>query len=355
MVAPTPIRPKPIPPKVPASLATSAAPAAAAAQAAPAVGSGGMGPAASSSVAAVDARARVTDEEMAAINAKLKAVSAGSKGQPRPEGIAGDAPSAPKRQLGSAPEAAGRGASASAAGAAASAPSSSDGAAAASPPSPAKRLLPAGPQPASFLRFVLLTPDGEEATDERASELAACSHDADLAAAALQAAGASGIGRTAAQPYSGIRGQYSWEELASGNLCIELPEGAPRPARLLAQLWEQPNYAEANRALVPKLGLGHGSKDAAGSEGASMLALPDPTAPPATPLASAVVTLDPSCTLATSSDASAAALATLASGSNGWGAAGDDETAGEMEVLLKGRSGLGRDYRVRFAFRIAIW
>ena len=90
-------------------------------------------------------------------------------------------------------------------------------------------LRPPPEHPASFLRLLLLSDDGEavsapnEAGFAAAAELASRTH-------------ADGLARTAAQPYSGIRGYYSWEELAGGNLRLELPRGSSRPIKLLAQV-----------------------------------------------------------------------------------------------------------------------
>ena len=36
-------------------------------------------------------------------------------------------------------------------------------------------------------------------------------------------------------------------------------------------------------------------------------------------------------------------------------ALGSQDPQGEMEVLLMGRAGLGKDYRVSFNYQIAIW
>ena len=123
----------------------------------------------------------------------------------------------------------------------------------------------------------------------------------------------------------------SWED-AGDKLHLELPLGSARPPRLLAQLWEDPDFGAANRKRVPKLGalLAASARAPAPKEG-----LADPAASGGEPLASAVVTIQP--------PAGAAAAA----------ATGDGR--GEMEMVLKGRAGLGKDYRVRFGYQISIW
>ena len=80
--------------------------------------------------------------------------------------------------------------------------------------------------------------------------------------------------------------------------------------------------------------------------------LPDPTAPPALPLASAVVALDTAsaANLLTPGRSTTAPLdAKSPSASEG------EDSAGEMEVILNGQGGLGRDYRVHFTYTISIW
>ena len=269
--------------------------------------------------------ATVSDEEMALIRAKLQAVSAGPKGQMEHEaaGVKPDMPTAPKQPGAGTPTTAGATMAVTAAGA-----GEVKGSPVASSPSGMKR---GGPQPATFLRFILLTHGGEGA-DERATALDSTAADATLMAAAADAAGASGVARTDAQRYSGIRGVYSWEELAGGVLALDLPAGTARPPKLLAQLWEQPNFDP--RMNVPRLGLMRGAaSDALPSDA------PDPTALPAVALASAVVTLDMAKGL----------VATHV------GEVAGDDAAGEMEVLLKGRAGLGKDFRVHLTYRVAIW
>ena len=85
----------------------------------------------------------------------------------------------------------------------------------------------------------------------------------------------------------------------------QVPLGAAWPFAVVAELWEDPR----------------GPTDA--------------MAPPAQPLASAVVKLRGR------ADASEAEK-------------GQDET-GEMEVVLSGRAGLGRDYHVSFRYMASIW
>ena len=191
-----------------------------------------------------------------------------------------------------------------------------------------------GPQPASFLRFILLTKGGGQETLE-----------------ALSACGTKGVARTAAQPYSGIRGMYSWEELSGGNLCIELPAGSERPCRLLVELWGQPNHAHANRLLVPKLGLEDKKtpwlKTFSAQDGDDPLLSADPTgsSPPAAPLATGVVTLEPK------DDGSAGFFSGTAAAA-AEKAKGDGDAAGAIEVQLRG---VGKAYNLRFDFEISIW
>lgn len=182
---------------------------------------------------------------------------------------------------------------------------------------------PLGVQPATFLRFILLSDHGEGVSLPGPAGVSAV-------ADAVLLAGEEGIARTAAQPYSGIRGQYSWEELAEGELCIELPEGSARPPYILAQLWEDPNHASNNRARVPKLNALKPLKG--GPTAPTPPAGTDAMAGGALPLASAVIQLRPPANAP---------------------AAGDG--TGEMEVVLKGRAGLGKDYNVRFGYTISIW
>ena len=143
---------------------------------------------------------------------------------------------------------------------------------------------PLGVQPATFLRFILLSDHGEGVSLPGPAGVSAV-------ADAVLLAGEEGIARTAAQPYSGIRGQYSWEELAEGELCIELPEGSARPPYILAQLWEDPNHASNNRARVPKLNALKPLKG--GPTAPTPPAGTDAMAGGALPLASAVIQLRP--------------------------------------------------------------
>jgi centrin-1 len=202
-----------------------------------------------------------------------------------------------------------------------------------------------GPQPATFLQFVLLD---EARGEEVAAVLSGLS--AGLSSAQTDAAvnaGSSGVARTAAQPYSGIRGCYAWGDmLTGGNLHIELPKGSPRPVRLLVQLWE--------------------GRKSNGRSSAGDAALGDPTAPPATPLASCVATLQPRANVqplpptATPASTPSATVSLPKQKQSGGGqqsesGADPDAGAGQLEVLLRGRAGLGRDYRVQLGWKIAIW
>ena len=125
--------------------------------------------------------------------------------------------------------------------------------------------------------------------------------------------------------------------------------GSARPPTVLLELWEQPNFALANRLNVPKLGLASSSSAASARADGSSTALPDPTASPdATPLASAVVTLDPS-------GLHAAAPGTSVAAADGVLATKANNEMMDVEVLLPGRRGLGKAFTVRFGVGISIW
>ena len=149
------------------------------------------------------------------------------------------------------------------------------------------------------------------------------------------------------------------------------------------ELWEDPNFAHANRMRVPKLEPLLGMRKPAAAS-APLVAEGAAANAPAFPLAATIFTLDPSTQAdqppaAMASDATAkqaerqpkgvggaAAKAKLERG----GAAPKPEaaaappvlaanpggdTSGEMEVYLTGRAGLGRDYRVHLNYQISIW
>ena len=161
--------------------------------------------------------------------------------------------------------------------------------------------------------------------------------------AAASDAPRSSVARTAAQPFSKIRGNYSWEAYAGGNLTLELPRGWSQPPRLIVQLFEDHNFAQHNRARVPTL------FSAAPSAAPPNPAASDPTAGDAIPLASTVITLD-------GARPPPATYSTL--GNNGVvppPAVGVDDGLFATEAVLRGRRGLGKDFKVRFTYQISIW
>ena len=192
------------------------------------------------------------------------------------------------------------------------------------------------------------------------------------------------MARTASQPYSNIREHYSWgESYSGGDLCLELPRGWESPPSLRIELWEDANFSATKRVpmLLPSAKLSPFSPPKPNPKVA------DPCAPPNTPLATALVPLDVSKGTRLPMSVSAAPAAAPASApaaskpthtggeigtaSNDSGSRAlvtvsvpaaskrpssvlDDESPVEMEAVLRGRRGLGKDYRVVFSFKTSI-
>ena len=199
---------------------------------------------------------------------------------------------------------------------------------------------------------------------------------------------AGSMARTASQPYSNIREHYSWgESYSGGDLRLELPRGWQSPPSLRIELWEDANFAATKRVpmLLPSTKLSPFTM--APPKPDAKLALVDPCAPPNTPLATALVPLDVSKGTRLPMSVSAAPAAAPANApaaskpahvageigraSNDGGSRAlvtvsvpaaakrpssvlDDESPVEMEAVLRGRRGLGKDYRVRFSFKTSI-
>jgi hypothetical protein len=125
--------------------------------------------------------------------------------------------------------------------------------------------------------------------------------------------------RTAAQPYSKIRENYSWDAtwIRENNLMVDLARGTARPATVRLSLYEEPDLAAATRSMVPSLFVSPTMRSGAANR--------KPPRPDPIELASALVCVD--------------------------GTPGGPP----MEVLLKGRKLLGKDYKVKFNVDISIW
>jgi hypothetical protein len=125
--------------------------------------------------------------------------------------------------------------------------------------------------------------------------------------------------RTAAQPYSKIRENYSWDAtwIRENNLMVDLGRGTMRPATVRLSLYEEPDLAAATRSMVPSLFVSPTMRSGAAHR--------KPPRPDPIELASALVCVD--------------------------GTPGGPP----MEVLLKGRKLLGKDYKVKFNVDVSIW
>ena len=183
-------------------------------------------------------------------------------------------------------------------------------------------------------------------------------------------------------------GEQAADEISGGEILLELPKGSARPPRVLAQLWEDPDFARNNALRVPKLNQLLGGQTAAEQEQArraeAAAALQMPTM---APLASAVLTIQPPppkpqqppppslgtpaasskgaaaasaagarrCAKAAGGSASPSPLQVSSAKPRNDAAALAGDGVGDVEVLLKGRKGLGRDYKVTCRFEISIF
>ena len=106
-------------------------------------------------------------------------------------------------------------------------------AAAGPPPTPTPSKPPVVKRPATFVKVALVGSSKPPLADPVAAAKVAMAA-LEPATSAVPSAAAPGVreARTAAQPYSKIREQYSWDVYSGGALLLELPRGWERPPTL---------------------------------------------------------------------------------------------------------------------------